>query len=166
MIELSSFNLPGISSVAAIASTRAYNVVNDDACDAVDVFCVAIGVMREFTAFDPLLAAVRSVANSNMFWAILVLNVLCRLLIVAMVEFIVLFCWVLMSVKSAMAIICVCVVLSSASIEVDKLHILELVPNVDKDVNMVGNVYCPKKKNVLLLLLLVGLATMGMGSAR
>ena len=108
------------------------------------VFNDAMAVMCELTVFDALLAAVRSVAMSIIFWVILVLNVVCRLLIVVMVEFIVMVCWVFLSVQSAMAVVCVFAVDSSASIEVDKVLILELVPNADKDVSMAGSVYCPK----------------------
>ena len=94
-----------------------------------EVFIDDMAVMCELTVFDTLLAAVRSVAISNMFWCILVLTVVCRLLIVVMVEFIVCFsCWVCMSVKSAMAVMCEFVV----------------VPNVDKVVSMVGSVFCPR----------------------
>ena len=86
---------------------------------------LAIAVMCEFTVLATLLDAVRSVAISNMFWCILTSTVVCRLRIVVMVEFIVMVCWVFMSVKPAMAVMCEFVV----------------VPNVDKDVNILGSVY-------------------------
>ena len=114
---------------------------NDDtvaACDAVDVSSVAIAFMCEFVLVASLLLSVRSKAIAIIFWVILVLNVVCRLLTVVMVEFIVLVYWVFMVFKSAMAVICVFVIISSASNEVDKPLILEHAPI---DVNLLGNVY-------------------------
>ena len=49
-----------------------------------------------------------------------------------MVEFIVLFCCVFMVVREAIAVMCAVVVELNESVEVDKVLILEVVPNVGR----------------------------------
>ena len=71
-----------------------------------------------------------------------------------MCELMVLVCWVFMSVRLAIAVMCAAVVKPIASIEIDKSLILVVVPNVDRSFN-VGSVSMVALSLLLLLCVLL-----------
>ena len=97
-----------------------------------------MAVMCEFAVIMRLLTSVCMKAMFIIFWFILVLKFV-KIFSAVMCELMVLGCWVFMSVRLAIAVMCAVVVRPIASIEFDKAIIPVVVPNVDKSFN-VGSV--------------------------